>query len=341
MSGGNYLYFDPHIGLAGNAGLRPTAFASIDTSLILDQAAARLGANVQVVQTMGMGSIRHFAPMRVANELALNYATAARRYHIAPERMYALLNQDIMPRIRFVDLPPIPAETDWRLKAVSDRENDPNGADPDVAYLGLLLSPALVLSRDRDHRLTGFAPRTLEDLNRVLAAGLSVEISDGAFVTTGFVANLGATGASTAVKAIAVRLQIPIWIVLIIALGLVGFGTYWALSTPERREKFGRMLEPAAEGVMKLMEQRAAGKDLLERSSVLASTPSFENRLFRALAGVREPVLVRELLEVLAETGSVPGEPWLRQYMTAHPSFVRRRAHRWQLGRQMTIIRGG
>lgn len=189
-------------------------------------------------------------------------------------------------------------------------------------------------------KLSWCAPRTLDDLNRVLAAGLSIEISDGAFVTTGFVANLGASGASTAVKAIAVRLQIPIWVVFIIAIGLVGFGTYWALSMPERREKVGRMLVPAAEGVAKLMERRAAGKDLLDRSSVLASTPSFENRVFRALAGVREPVLVRQLVGVLTETGPVPSEAWLRQYLTAHPSFVRKRGYRWQLGRQMRIIRG-
>src|SRR5262249_41827094 len=145
-------------------------------------AAARLGANVQIVQSMGMGSIRHFAPMRVADELAWNYRAAARRRRGDPEAMYRLLTGDFMPRIRFIDLPRFSAGFDRRLDDLTVRDSD--GADPDIAYLGLLLSPSLVFSRDRDLRETGFAPATIEDLDLVLAAGLSVEISDGAMVAT-------------------------------------------------------------------------------------------------------------------------------------------------------------
>ncbi len=281
------LYFDPHLGMAGSAGLRPTALASIDTSLILDQAAARLGANVQIVQSIGMGSIRHTG-------------------------------------------------FDRRLDDLVVRDSD--GADPDVAYLGLLLSPSLVFSRDRDLRQTGFAPATIEDLDLVLAAGLAVEISDGALVATGFVANLGAAGASSAANAIAVRLQIPLWVVVLAAIAFLGFGTYWALSTSERREKVGRLLAPAAEEVAKLVERSAAAKALLERTSIHAVSESFDNRVFRALAFSREPVLASELRSLLAATGPVPDKRCLRQYLTTHPSFVRRRAHRWQLGRHMTIV---
>jgi hypothetical protein len=119
----------------------------------------------------------------------------------------------------------------------------------------------------------------------------------------------------------------------------LGFGTYWALSTPERREKVGRLLAPAADEVAKLVERRAAAKALLERTSIQATSESFENRVFRTLAFSREPVLVSELRSLMAATGPVPDERWLRRYITAHPSFVRRRAHRWQLGRHMTIVR--
>src|SRR5437899_8313365 len=115
MSATNAMYFDPHLGLSGNARLRPTAVASVDTSFILDQAAARLGAPIHVVQTMGFGSIRHFAPTRVANELAWTYVAAARRRRVDSTRMYELLTEDFMPRIRFVDLPPVPLELDTRL----------------------------------------------------------------------------------------------------------------------------------------------------------------------------------------------------------------------------------
>jgi hypothetical protein len=331
------LYFDPHLGLAGSTGLRPTALASIDTSLILDQAAARLGGNVQIVQSIGMGSIRHFAPMRVADELAWNYRAAARRRRVDPEGMYRLLTEDFMPRIRVIDLPPFHAGFDRRLDDLTVRDSD--GADPDVAYLGLLLSPSLVFSRDRDLRQTGFAPATIEELDLVLAAGLSVEISDGALVATGFVANLGAAGASSVANAIAVRLQIPLWIVGLAAMVFLGVGTYWALSTPERREKVGRLLAPAAVEVAKLVERRAAAKALLECTSIQAASESFENRVFRALAFSREPLLASELRSLLAATSPVPDERWLRQYLTAHPSFVRRQAHRWQLGRHMTIVR--
>lgn len=330
-------YFDPHLGLAGTAGLRPTAVASVDTSFILDQAAARLGAPIQVVQTMGIGSIRHFAPRRVANELAWNYEAAARRRKVDPERMYKVLTEDFMPRIRFVDLPPVPPEYDERLADLNRRDSD--GADPDVGYLGLLLSPSLVFSHDRHLRQTGFAPATLQELNLVLAAGLAVEISDGALVTSGFVVKLGATGASNAASAIAVRLEIPLWVVGLLVAAMVGLGVYWALSTPERREKAGRLLTAAAGEATKLAERRAAGKALLERTSLQAASPTFENRVFRALALADEPLLAREVRSALAASGPVPTEPWLREYLGRHPSFVRKRAYRFQLGRQLTIIR--
>lgn len=242
-----------------------------------------------------------------------------------------------MPRIRFVDLPPIPLELDKRLTDLHKRDSD--GADPDVGYLGLLLSPSLVFSHDKDLRQTGFAPATLEELNLVLAAGVSVEISDGALVASGFAVNLGAAGASSAANAIAVRLEIPLWVVALIGAVVIGLGTYWALSTPERREKAGRLLEAAAGEAVKLAERRAAGKALLERRSIQGPSPSFENRVFRAFALSDEPLLARDVQSALAATGPVPDGRSLREYLDAHPSFVRKRGYRWQLGRQLTIIR--
>jgi hypothetical protein len=86
-----------------------------------------------------------------------------------------------------------------------------------------------------------------------------------------------------------------------------------------------------------LAERRAAGKALLECRSIQGPSPSFENRVFRAFAFSDEPLLARDVQLALAATGPVPDDRLLRDYLDEHPSFVRKRGHRWQLGRQLTV----
>jgi len=328
-------HFDPHLGLAGAAGLPPSALVSVDTNFILDQAAARLGALIPVVSTMGVGSIRLFAPTRVANELAWNYSAAARHRRVNPDRLLEVVNEQFMPRIRFVDMPPVDLPRDKRLMLLNGRDED----DLDVGYLGLLLSPSHVFSHDKHLRMSGFAPPTIEDLNTILAAGLAIEVSDGALVTTGFGVRVSAAGAGYAANAIAVRLEIPLWMVGLVAAIVVGLGVKWALSTPERRDKAGRALVAVAAEVGRMAERRALGQAVLEQRSLEAPVAFLESRVFRALALADHPLLAREVQAAIDPGGETLTEREVRDFLSTHPSFVRVGRYRWQLGRRLTIRR--
>jgi hypothetical protein len=315
----------------------PSALVSIDTNFILDQAAARLGASIPVVRTEGVGSVRHFAPTRVANELAWNHSAAARRRGVNPDKLLEVVNDKFMPRIRFVDMPPVDLPRDERLTLLNGLDRD----DLDVGYLGLLLSPSHVFSHDKHLRMSGFAPPTVEDLNTILAAGLAVEVSDGALVATGFGVRITGAGAGYAANSIAIRLQIPVWVIGLVAAILFGLAVKWALSTPERRDKAGRALMAVAAEAGRIAERRALGQAVLEETSLEAPFVSLESRVFRTLAVADDPLLAREVQAAVDPTGDIVTEREVRDFMSFHPSFVRIGRYRWQLGRQLTIRRLG
>jgi hypothetical protein len=328
--------YDPHIGLVGNSGLKPTSLAVVDTSYILDRAARRLrgGTPLPTPDTFGgIGSIRLFAPMRVAHELRWTLGSAARRLGVPRDALSRVVTTDFITRTRFVDLPPSNDLYDERLKRLF--KMDPE--DIDLGRLGLLLAPSHVYSHDKHLRIAGFS-LAIEDLDAVLAAGLAIEVSDGALVTTGFAVRAGAAGVSGAAKGIAVRLEVPLWVVGLIAALLVAGGVWWSLSTPERRAKAQEILLQLAGPATGMAERRVAGKDLLDRTSLRVPAPSLENRIFRALAVARGPLLAGEIHALLAESGDAPAVGWVREFLASHAAFARVGPHRWQLGRQLAPL---
>jgi hypothetical protein len=334
MQMNDVVQFDPHLGLVGVAGLRPSALAVVDTSFILDRAAEQIRDPRANIKTLGVGSVRLFAPTRVANELVWNYESAARRRGVDPAALHTMVWQEFAPKIRFVDLPRVDVLNDTRLRDLGGMDAD----DLDLGRLGLLLAPCHVYSHDKHLRISGFAPPTIEDLDAVLAAGLAVEVSDGALVTTGFVVRLGARGASGAANAVAVRLQVPIWVVALVVGILIGGLVTWAMSSPERRAKADVALAKTIAIAGELAERRLTGQALLERTSIPAPVPSAETRILRALALARSPLLASEVEAVLLVDGNTPSVAWIRQFLARHPACVKVGRYRWQLGRQMALV---
>src|SRR6266700_4067378 len=83
----------------------PTVGFSIDASYIFDRAAERvhrtspaLGATVG-----GVGSVRFFAPTRIARELVWNIDAAARRLHVPANALRYVVSTEFVTRTRFVD----------------------------------------------------------------------------------------------------------------------------------------------------------------------------------------------------------------------------------------------
>lgn len=328
--------FDPHIGLVGNAGLKPSSLAVVDTSYIFDRAASRLrSVNPANVGTSGgLGSIRLFAPTRVAKELTWKIDSAARNLGVPRDALERVVWTDFVARTRFVELPPTDDLDDSRLKRLFEMDR----SDLDLGRLGLMLAPAHIYSHDKHLRIAGFS-LTIAELDAVVAAGLAVEVSDGTLITTGFGIRAGAAGVSGAVKGIAIRLEVPIWVVGLVAALIVAGGLWWSLSTPERRAKADDVLRTLAGTASTMAEHRVAGKDLLERTSLQVLSPSIENRVFRALALARGPLLTTEIQSILAVDGDAPSVGWIRAFLISHPAFVRVGPYRWQLGRQLASTR--
>jgi hypothetical protein len=99
---------DPHFGLVGTAGLSPSGLAVVDASYIFDRAAERVHRTSPALgATVGsLGSVRFFAPTRIARELAWNVDAAARRLHIPANALRYVVSTEFVTRTRFVDLPP-------------------------------------------------------------------------------------------------------------------------------------------------------------------------------------------------------------------------------------------
>lgn len=324
--------FDPHIGLLGSAGLRPSGLAVVDASYIFDRAAARLRRAIAPEgESFGrVGSVRLFAPARTARELALNVDLAARRLHVSGADMRRVIAGDLVPRIRFVNLPSSNDLADGRLKTLFDMDPD----DIDLGRLGLLLAPCHVYSHDKHLRIAGFS-LSVEELDSVLAAGLQIELGDGAIVTSGYAVRAGALGVSGAVRGIAVRLEVPIWVVALAGALLVAGGVWWTLSNPERKAKAEDLFKKLAVSAGDVAARRLAGQQLLESTSVRPTVTSVESRIFRALAFSGGPLLASEIHAAMATDGEAPTPGWIRTFMASHPAFVRVGAHRWQLGRQL------
>lgn len=259
--------------------------------------------------------------------------TAARRLHVAPSALRNIVLTQFVSRTRFVDLPTTDELADSRLKSLFDMDID----DIDLGRLGLLLAPCHVYSHDKHLRIAGFS-LTVEELDAVLEAGMQVQISDGAFVATGYAARAGALGVGTAVKGIAVRLEVPVWVVALVGALLVAGGVWWTLSTPERKARAEEVLKRIAFGAGELAARRQAGQQLLETTSLEPGAATLESRIFRVLAIAREPMLASEVQAALPADGHTPTAGWIRRFLAAHPSFVRVGPHRWQLGRQLAAF---
>jgi hypothetical protein len=321
--------FDPHVGLVGTFGLRPSGLAVVDASYIFNRAAERIGRSTAglAAGVGGFGSVRYFAPTRIAHELAWNMDAAARRLRVPALRLRQVVWNEFITRTRFVDLPPADEFADGRLRSLSDMDRD----DIDVGRLGLLLAPCHVYSHDKHLRIAGFS-LTVEELDAVIAAGVQIEISDGAIATTGFAVHAGTMGVSGAVKGIAVRLEVPIWVVALVGALLIAGGMWWTLSAPERKAKAEELLKRLAIGAGEMAARRLAGQQLLETTSLRPATPTLESRIFRTLAVARSPLLPSEIHGLLAADGPAPAAGWIRTFLGSHPAFVRVGAHRWQLG---------
>lgn len=233
--------FDAHIGLVGQFGLRATNVSVVDTCFLFDRAAERITgvAPARSVGVAGVGSTRWFAPMQVLHELRNTLVTAATSRQVEPAAVALVLEDELLPSVRFVALPEDESRGDERVLDVQRRDID----DVDCARLSVFLAPCQVLSRDRDLRRPGLAPPDDAALRVVIAAGVELNEGDGLKIGGLVVMRASGAGVSAGARGIAVRLDVPMWSVAVVAAALGACTAAWIVSSPQRRRRFGEIAE--------------------------------------------------------------------------------------------------
>lgn len=329
--------FDAHIGLVGQFGLRATNVSVVDTCFLFDRAAERIlgGAPARSLGMAGVGSTRWFAPMQVLHELRNTLVTAATSRQVEPAAVALVLEDELLPAVRFVALPEDESRGDERVLDVQRRDID----DVDCARLSVFLAPCQVLSRDRDLRRPGLAPPDDAALRVVIAAG--VELNEGDGLQVGGLVVMRASGAcvSAGARGIAVRLDVPMWSVAVVAAALGACTAAWIVASPERRRRFGEVALHGLEIVNDVVERRDGARKALQLASIEQRGSTLASHLARALALADRPLLAWELYEELtrAERERPPSVDDIRAVLRQHSAFVPSEQYGWQLGRRLSL----
>ena len=216
---------------------------------------------------------------------------------------------------------------DQRLQLVTDDTDVP------TAVLASLIAPCLVLSEDKALRRPGFAPSEWR-----LAAGYGVEVVEGCRLRE-------EAGMAFALPAVAVVgggielgriVRLPWWA----SLALLGAGGYALLRRPERRRTLGERVWPFIEAMVAMMAEAAAREQAGVRGLKglmlqPATPPTLKQQVATVLARTREPLLAREVHELIERhfDGPLPTADSVRAVLRTSPEFRQRGPYRWELGR--------
>jgi type II secretory pathway pseudopilin PulG len=328
--------FDPHLGLVARAGWHSSLVAVCDCDYLLNLAIEIVLGGSRRNPVGGIGTTRCFAPARIANELAWNYERAARRSHVEAALVRDALNESIMPHIRFVDLADSPLYDDSRLRMLEAADED----DVELGRLAMLLARCQVLSLDKHLRHSKLAPATHEKREELIAAGLQIEVSDGAVVGAAFGVQIAAGGLSHGVRSVSARVEAPGWLVGITLLGIVSVVATWVLWSPQRRAKVARAIEVAGAMIEDMQSQRAEALATVEQVSV--SPPASddpERQIARTLAVSNSSMLASEIRSVLcASDHEALGVGEILRILRENSAFVLVDRNRWQLGQRLHLL---
>jgi hypothetical protein len=203
----------------------------------------------------------------------------------------------------------------------------------------MLLAPCQVLSLDKHLRYANLAPVNQDARLELLAAGLSIETSDGAVVGTAFVAQIATDGISRGVKSVSVRANVPTWLVGVLCLVIVGAIGAWFLASPDRRAKVGRAVDAAGELADQLKSQRTEAIETITRSSISPPTSDLlERSIARCLALGPGSMLAADIhAEAFSSDSEGHSLSEVRRILREDPAFECVDRSRWVLGKRLCI----
>jgi hypothetical protein len=220
---------------------------------------------------------------------------------------------------------------DPQVLAITDPDDVPTG------QLAKLVGPCVVFSDDKHLRRPGLAVS-----NWPQVAGHAVDLAEGTS-TQNVAGNLMISrgwAATELIKLLGRKLGVSPWLVG----GIVVAGTTLLLMNPERRTRFGRMLErygiPILQGLTEMVSeaqvQKQCGIEGL-RDVILAvpSELSVKQQVAIILARQTEPLLAKEIheqIELHFPPERIPTVTEVRTILRSNPEFVVYRRYRWSFG---------
>lgn len=310
---------------------------------MLDTSCVRTGLHYQLanggppasVTTAQDGTVRLFMEYDTLAETNARLAKFAKQFKVPESELRRILNEDWLPHIEVVRLPPSLRRLDRRALAVRDSDAD----DYPAAALAALLSPCILLTRNyTDFTALGVRAES-QGVDAVMAV-IDIKIGQVHVNAIVMVPALPVRLVGGAAKWAAEKIGPAAWIILAV---LAAGGTYLYFRQPQERRE--RVKEIAGKvGTYLLDEYMAAtaevGKSRLELHASLVPKPEVRSGMsavLRELALSPESLSAQQLADLI-DSALRPQVAELRAYMRANDTvFNQVRRGGFALGRHYKL----
>jgi len=306
---------------------RYVTVADADALLSSVENHCRRGRRSRILRLATSGTTRVFLEDHVYGEAYRGLPKLARSSPVPESTLRACFEDEYLPALTWVQRDS-DILSDPRVGLVTDETDVP------TAELASLIAPCVVLSGDRHLRVPGIAA---EDWRAVAGHGTDVDRAvgeqQGIVMVVGSPALVVVAGVN-----LGERVGVPWWVTLL----FMGFGAAAVARSPERRRWIGKKAMPVIEMISQLMTEAqarelASVQELKEAMFQAPAPPSLKQEVATVLARSRDPLLAKEVQELIATHFSeayVPTIAETRSVLRDSTEFRLVERYRWRLGRR-------
>jgi hypothetical protein len=310
---------------------------------VLDTACVRTGLHYQLrngsppasVTTARDGEVRLFMEYDTLTETGKKLPKFARDLGVTVAELRRILNEEWLPNIQIVKLPPSLRQLDPRALSVRDSDAD----DYPAAALAALLSPCILLTHNHNDFAALGVHTTSQGIDAVMAV-IAINIGEMQVHAVLVVPALPIRLAAAGVKWATERIGPAAWVILILA---AAGGIYWyRKQPPERRE---RIKEIAGDIGTHFMNEYAGATEVIQQARLKLRAnivPKPEQRttasaILRELAVAPESLSAQQLADKI-DASLRPKVADLRAYLRGNEAlFAQARRGGFELGRHYRL----